>query len=159
MINTGSGACCQLHAWKFNFLGVHWVGTLKDSSFSILYAVRSVNVTLNETEWKQNATNGNFLLLVFPNEMECKQVPEDSNSAESWSPQFKGVWTNFLHFGSLKMWLLPSSETYCSRVLASCEIIFCILAAWKCVLCPVEKPTVQENLALCVLILCIFMGR
>ena len=43
-------------------LELNGLGLLKDSSVSILYAVMTANVTLNETEWKQNATNGKLFV-------------------------------------------------------------------------------------------------
>ena len=39
------------------------------------------------------------------------------------------AWAHFVHFGALKIQLLPSLETHVQGYVASCELIFCILAA------------------------------
>ena len=41
--------------------------------------------------------------------------------------------SHFVQFGPLKIYLLPSLQTHFQGYLASCELIFCILEAWKCV--------------------------
>jgi len=59
------------------------------------------------------------------------------------------AWAHFVHFGALKIHLLPNLETHVQGYLASCELIFCILAAWKCDFCRVVKPMLQEFVASC----------
>ena len=54
-----------------------------------------------------------------------------------------------MHFGALKIQLLPSLETHVQGYVASCEHIFCILAAWKCDFCRVVKPMLQGYVASC----------
>jgi len=59
------------------------------------------------------------------------------------------AWAHFVHFGTLKIHLLPSLETHVQGYVAWCELIFFILAAWKCDFCRVVKRMVQEFVASC----------
>ena len=54
-----------------------------------------------------------------------------------------------MHLGALKIHFLPSLETDVQGYLASCELIFCILAAWKCDFCRIVKPMLQKFVASC----------
>ena len=81
------------------------------------------------------------------------------------------AWAHFVHLGALKIYLLPSLETHVQGYVhlllslethdqgypASCELIFCILAAWKCDFYRVMKPMLQKFVALCEHI-CSFMA-
>jgi len=59
------------------------------------------------------------------------------------------AWAHFVHLGALKIHLLPSLETQVQGYVDRCELIFCILAAWKCDFCRVVKPMLQGNVASC----------
>ena len=48
---------------------------------------------------------------------------------DSWLPGF--VWDHFPHFGGLKIRFVPTRDATVRGHPASCEHIFCILAAWK----------------------------
>jgi len=59
------------------------------------------------------------------------------------------TWAHFVHMGALKIHLLPSLETHVQGYVDRCELIFCILAAWKCDFCRVVKPMLQGYVASC----------
>jgi len=59
------------------------------------------------------------------------------------------AWAHFVHLGALKIHLLPSLETHVQGYVASCELIFFILATWKCDFCLVVKPMLQGYVASC----------
>jgi len=63
-------------------------------------------------------------------------------------PMLQGL-ALFVHFDALKIHLLPSLETHFQGYVASCELIFFILAAWKCNICRVVKPMLQGYVASC----------
>ena len=56
---------------------------------------------------------------------------------------------HFVHFGPLKIHLLPGLQTHVQGYFASCELIFCILEAWKCDFFRVVKPMLQGYVDSC----------
>jgi hypothetical protein len=65
------------------------------------------------------------------------------------------VWAHFLHFGGLKCDFCRVVKPTVQGDQASCELVFCILAAWKCDFCRVVKPTFHAFPHSCELIFCI----
>ena len=55
------------------------------------------------------------------------------------------AWANFVHFGALKIYFLPSLETHVQVYVAWCELILFILAAWKCDFCWVVNPCYKSS--------------
>ena len=59
------------------------------------------------------------------------------------------AWAHFVHFGPLKIHLLPSLQTHVQGYLASCELIFCFLEASKCDFFRLVKPMLQGYVGSC----------